>query len=311
LIELLTVIAIIGILAGLTMTVYTKVKEKAKITRIESTMSQINTAMTQYFGQYNSYPPAYGYLSPNFRGETPVSGQDALYYFLKPYTEYIKIRGNEDMYDGFSDSYNTDGDASLNLLEFLPLGQVDLATNTVAFPSERYIGSNLASEVSVQLESSPRPLVYVPVNSRQFQIARKYWIQHADYLAENWDYSDANLQTLRFPPANYDAFVLISMGPDESAGGVVTGSLFELSNNAPINPASPDSYHLAALRTYFLATRDLNDNDALDFEFKARDQKDEGGVLYQIASEPPAQQNHNYFLPNGTALAGPLIYASK
>ncbi|MBI3119761.1 MAG: type II secretion system protein, partial [Candidatus Hydrogenedentes bacterium] len=147
LIELLTVIAIIAILAGLTMTVLPRMREKAKITKIKGTMANLNTALTNYFATNNSYPPAYGYRQPSSRGESPVPGQEDTYYFLKPYPTFIRYSLG-DTEDIFSNGYSTDGNASLGILEFLPLGTKDVATNSVAFPMERFDGTNLAGEVS-------------------------------------------------------------------------------------------------------------------------------------------------------------------
>ena len=76
-----------------------------------------------------------------------------------------------------------------------------------------------------------------------------------------------------FPPPNYDAFVLISVGPGGSTAGVVP---------EPLGTEPPEYvYHILALRTFFLATRDLNDNGQLDFHFEAR-RKGEAALEYPI-----------------------------
>ncbi|HOV34318.1 MAG TPA: type II secretion system protein, partial [Candidatus Hydrogenedens sp.] len=62
LIELLTVIAIIAILAGFTFAVLPRVRERAKLRRMDNTFLQFRTAMTSYFTDYNSYPLGYGFV---------------------------------------------------------------------------------------------------------------------------------------------------------------------------------------------------------------------------------------------------------
>src|SRR5690606_3810939 len=109
---------------------------------------------------------------------------------------------------------------TLNLMEFLPIGDRNAATEAAAFPSFRYphAHQSVAQEVQAQLNTAPRPLVYVPVNARQAAIARKHWIESDDLLGKSWS---GPLLDLRFPPQTYDAYVLISVGPGGTTGGVV------------------------------------------------------------------------------------------
>lgn len=56
LIEMLVVIAIIGVLVGLLLPVLATVKEKGRITQAETEVKNIATAITQYQSQYGLYP---------------------------------------------------------------------------------------------------------------------------------------------------------------------------------------------------------------------------------------------------------------
>lgn len=303
LIELLTVIAIIAILTGLTATVLPRVREKANITRIKGSFAQLNTAFTDYFAKQNSFPPAYGYrvrdgIPPNI-------------YFLRPYTTFVNLYGVPDLGDRFAQSYDTDDNGGLGPLEFLPKGVVD-AAGQVSFPPvppalpERYEGNNLSDQVADQMQTAERPLVYVPVNKRQAAIAKKYWISNQKWIAETWDTDNDLLRNMTFPPQNYDAFVLISVGPGGSAGGVVADPPAVVGTGSP-----PDPYHIAALRTYFLATRDLNGNQLPDFGFEARSQEGEAERSADIVTNSGTVTVPNTNLPNGKPLYGPLIFESK
>ena len=68
-------------------------------------------------------------------------------------------------------------------------------------------------------------------------------------------------------------------------------------------------YHITALRAYFLATRDLNANGKLDFDFSARTKEGEGKLTYTVA---PTNQPCDNKLPCATPdNAGPWIYVSQ
>lgn len=308
LIELLTVIAIIAILAGFIAVAAPRALERAKLRRMQAAMIDIRTAMTVYYTEHNSYPPAYGYVPWDMRDESPESiNDDNTFYFLQPYTALLRIHGNEGLYDEFSESYDTNRDGQLSLLEFLPIGEKNLATQVVTFPTTRYTGSNLPNEVAKQLEATRRPFVYIPVNSRQFKRARQYWIETGDFLATTWDPANPTLRNITFPPSDYDAFVLISVGPGGSTFGLLPD---------PIGTEPPkDLYHITALRAFFLATRDLNDNGQLDFHFVARSQQGEAKFNrdnpYQVSGAPAGRDMAHNELPDPRAPNGygPFIFA--
>lgn len=308
LIELLTVIAIIAILAGLIAVAAPRALEKAKMRRMHAAMLDIRTAMTTYYTEHNSYPPAYGYVPWDMRNNTPDAiNNDNVYYFLRPYTALLRMHGNEAWFDEFSESHDTNRDRQLSLLEFLPIGDKNMATQVVTFPTTLFRGNNLPGEVTQQLEAKRRPFVYIPVNSRQFKRARQFWIETGDFLATTWDPSNPTLRNVTFPPSDYDAFVLISVGP----GGSTFGLLPEPIGTEP----AKDLYHITAMRAFFLATRDLNDNGLRDFDFVARSQQGEAKFTrdnaYPVSGAPAGNNMAHNELPDPRAPNGygPYIFA--
>ena len=320
LIELLTVIAIIGILASIVSVALPRALEKAKINRLSGAMNIINQDMTSYFGEHNSYPPAYGYV--NWAGREADFGdmpQNEMFN-LRPYLSFIGRHNDKSVFDEFSESYDANGNNSIGLLEFQPLGTLDTATNQVTFPSELYTGSNLLDEAGRQMSEAQRPFIYIPVNSGQFRRAREYWIRHGmDNLvngnfspnaANRWDPNDAHGEIIRnitFPPANYDAYVLISVGPSANTFGVVP-DVSDMTLGSGVS--TKDIYHILGMATYFYATRDLNNNSQLDFHFVARTQQGEAAMEYTVTSGSRSVPANNQLPdPANRNNTGPYIYA--
>jgi len=277
LIELLTVIAIIAILAGLTFAVLPRVRERAKLRRMENSLVQIRTAMTAYFADNNSYPPGYGFVKWSAKDMNPGALPEKDLYWLKPYMVFLRFQGDQSLYDEFSEGYDTNRDNQIDLAEFLPVGVKNMGSNVVTLPEERYdrAGNNSKpqGELARLLDEERRPFVYAPVNMRQFNKARRYWLERGRVLADVWDPADPLLQGVTFPPPSLDAYVLISVGPAANTSGVVP---------EPLGTEDPrDVYHILALRTFFLASRDLNDNGALDFHFESRRQG-EAKLVYDV-----------------------------
>jgi len=312
LIELLTVIAIIAILAGFTFAVLPRIRERAKLRRMENAMIQIRTAMTSYYADKNTYPPGYGFVVWEARDFLAGEKPDAAMYFLTPYMACLRLQGDLSLYDEFSEGYDTNRDGIISLAEFLPVGTKSMATNIIKYPEERYDQAGNrnkpAGELNKLEEADRRPFVYAPVNSRQFAKARKYWMERGALHAEAWDPQDPLLKDLSFPPPSYDAFVLVSPGPGGNTSGVVP---------EPLGTEDPrDVYHILALRTFFLATRDLNDNGLKDYDFEARRTQGEGKLVYdvQVQVNPaqvirgvdnklPCEENRDSW--------GPVIFAVK
>lgn len=318
LIELLTVIAIIAILAGLVMTVGPRMIERARLNRLDSAMRQVSTALSAYYIDHNTYPPAYGYVGFEQAGNMNAPsepGQDPGYYNLVPYMYRLRYHGNEEMYDEFSMSYDTMNEGRLRLLEYSPHGRQTLAgTYEFDWSLPRYLGPDtpgLNEEINWQLTASRRPFIYIPVNKQQFARAQRYWHAVGDEYAQSWDPGHAAFpQGLSFPPRSYDAFVLISVGPAGNSFGLLPDPLgveAEQANN------SRDVYHITGLRAYYLATRDLNSNGLLDFDFRARTRQGEAAQEYVVNEGGFAGRtiNNNLPSPDMPAGAGPYIYVSN
>jgi prepilin-type N-terminal cleavage/methylation domain-containing protein len=306
LIELLTVIAVISILAALTLTVGPRMIERAKMTKLDSAFRSVEKALLAYSIDYQTYPPAYGYVGFELEKDLdgPANqGEEVGYYNLMSYMTRMRYHGVEDMHDLFSMSYDTDNNSQINSLEFLPVGlkkpdgtyQLDntLPRYTDLLPAPALVP--FMTELGYQQNPEKRPFIYIPVNKAQFSKVQKYWIDNNDEYATTWDAADPVLSRLTFPPKKYDAFVLISVGPSANTFGLVDHSDI----NWPVLSANNyrDYYHILCLRSYFLATRDWDANGELDFDFIARTRRGEGAQL------PPTTS-----LRGG---AGPVIFVGQ
>lgn len=273
LIELLTVIAIIAILAALTFAVGPRLLTMAKMRSLNATMLELRTALAQYYADNGTYPPRYGYFDPKGlarvqEGETVPPRE---LYFLTPYLTRLGLHNVEDYYDRFSEGYDADRDGQISVMEFSPVGVEDQTRGYQFWQDALYDGVSSNPELARMAEQGigKRPIIYIPVNSRQFDRIKDYWLENGYFYAENWDETNPDFPRLTFPPNSYDAFVLISVGPGGDTFGVVPG---------PDSPGYADivanktarMYHILAMRAFFLATRDLNDNNALDFHYEAR-----------------------------------------
>jgi hypothetical protein len=123
---------------------------------------------------------------------------------------------------------------------------------------------------------NPAPYIYLPVNKRQAaQYATSLWKQwnkqagaaFVKFMYARTDPGNDPLDAMSFPPAQYDAYALVSVGPWGQTGGITD-------NSGP--GGSIDTYHRDVMRAYFLATRDANENGLLDFDFRARSKLGEG-----------------------------------
>ncbi len=296
LVELLVVVAIIGILAGIVSVALPRAIEKAKIARMTGALNQLRTALTQYYTESNSYPPAYGYRSWQARSVPPFFEPANVTFHVSTLQAALGLCSAIDLYDEFSEGYSTSVPprTTLALLEFSPIFRTESGRNVVTQPvlsdpvtTELYNGSNLPQQVQAQLEQTSRPFIYIPVNKNQFARAKRYWQSQQDYLATTWNPTDQNLQGMTFPPPNYDAYVLISVGPGRSSFGLIDEPPF-------INSIPPeDRYHVAGLRSYYLATRDINGNGIPDLTYQGRvTEGDEASAVSDVAVSPLMQ---NFF----------------
>jgi prepilin-type N-terminal cleavage/methylation domain-containing protein len=305
LLELLAVIAIIGILAGLTLPAISRVRLKAKITGVESTMNQMHTILATYVADHGTYPPAYGFRRFSSRGETAATilADQPTFFFLQDYMQFVGASGNRDYYDDFSSfgGYDVNRSEELELFEMSPV--------VTPYDSQLYTGGITPVAFAAQQKiKDKRPFIYFPVNLRQFQ-KLKDWYEKGSVgsTAERRSrlyaevFPDDTVQgfdpEFNFPSARYDAYVLLSPGPGGNTSGVAPEAL---------DPTSANAYHEVALRGYYLSTRDLNENGFPDFDFTSRTQKGEEsqsafqGLGYGIPDL--------HFMPDGGGGQGPMIF---
>ena len=298
LVELLAVIAIIGILAGLTFAGIGRILESAKIASTENTLKQVSTALVNYYTKHNSYPPAYGYLSrfafdEKLRGLDPetIDPTDALnsgYFETEHYMQKIGLFNALDHYDNFAlDNSDTDYDNQTGLLEYYPSTGEDSELNFF----------------DTSLISGQRPLIYVPVNLRQFRKAKKIW--DANPAGGFPDFLNADILELDFPPANYDAFVVINAGPVINTQGLVYSIGGDLDRLNPPN-TYPEAYyyHLAGLATYYMMTRDIDNDGQYDFDYDARNSGGEGDIIFPYSQR--TDRDGNSFAKRGLGILGPI-----
>lgn len=254
-------------------------------------MLRIRTALTSFYANTGTYPPRYGYVLGSvapISNDSEATGEE---FSLVHYLDLLDLPADRFQDPFAGDGGDTNGDGRIGLLEFVP------PRNNP--PNERYDGANLAAEAQRQLEEGPRSIVYLPVNLAQFDMAKKYWIEKGFFYAEHWDPEDPQLKALLFPPLQYDAYVLIGMGPGQSTFGLLPDPL-------GVEPHR-DIYHITALRAYFLATRDLNQNNRPDFDYFARTRDGEDTLEFERNGRPANNRLPDREKPDGP---GPIIRAS-
>jgi prepilin-type N-terminal cleavage/methylation domain-containing protein len=316
LVELLTVIAIIGILASLTAAVLPRVLAKAKVTAQRSNFKQIETALAAYsVDNTGSFPPRYGYIiDARFQNTidtgypdtlvVPDGSQSAHDFVVMPYTVTLKIAQTTDLYDKFAaDGLDSNADGILQLLEYEPVGFRN-GPSSFGFDQCLYTGTGTGTcgpEEQRQLQARDRFPVYIPVNGQQLDRFAQflYSINSADPRPRGSDVANAGwgaMQQLRFPPNRYDRYVLIGASPD----GGVFGMLDDMPQEYRYAISPYYLYHWAALLAYFMATRDADGDGTLDFDYTARTQHNAG--------EPQTNNLPDPLRPRG---GGPLIFQSR
>jgi prepilin-type N-terminal cleavage/methylation domain-containing protein len=309
LIELLTVIAIIAILAAITFIAGPRLIERAKLRSLDATMLELRTQLAQYYADNGTFPPTYGYVDSEkyreWQDRDPANvPEDYNLYTLKPYLAFLGLHQTEAFYDNFSEGYDADRDGQISALEYSPIGNYLTAQDRYEFDNVT-LYDGLTPDVEVgrmqREDRARRPIIYVPVNLRQFKRVREYYVETGDFL-----------QSLFFPPNTYEAFVLISVGPAASTFGLTTrvdSPAYQniMTADSVINPNVRLMYHLLGLRTFFLATRDLNNNNALDFHFDARRTGEASVGEYEV-SGTDFTANNNLPDPIAPIGYGPYIF---
>jgi len=263
----------------------------------KSGVDRVCAALEQYRAKHGTYPAAYGFVRKDMAhlDHNRVSERD--YYHMLSYTAALALYDDGAFDDPHATSGDANGDGEISLLEFVPGADDD----------RRYLGKGFDEAVRKLKAAKTRPLIYAPVNLAQFEKAKEFWLSRDEFVAETWNNSHPVLRDESFPPDVYDACVLISVGPGGSTGGVAAPELVRgRQRNGRWDMRQV--YHIAALRAYFLATRDLNENGLPDFEYNARTKKGEGALIYtvngkQVSNKLPDPKN-----PDGD---GPMVWVLK
>jgi type II secretion system protein G len=299
LIELLTVIFIIGLLAAILIPAISKVREKARIGAAEADLRSVATALSAYQIDNGSLPPRAGcpmayFVNAQLDGQFPSVDYE-LHELWKPYLERCELIG-ADVQGKFYDRWSRSEDLNKNQKIEVPygsLGEAMAEDRPVRFIVDAIAGFHLFRPPNGIIDRGQVPYQYFPVNSNNFgkfrQILSVMVQLNEDDVYANRPYTmaeltnprgelDIDIDGLALPAQRYDRFVLFSLGPRESDQGIV-----------PRNADNPDDLRL---RAFFRATRDLNNNQTFDFDFRARSKRLE-----------------TYPLPDGSVLEGVMIFS--
>ncbi|GMU92576.1 MAG: hypothetical protein AMXMBFR4_16340 [Candidatus Hydrogenedentota bacterium] len=294
LIELLTVIAIISILAGLTAVALPRALERARIADVQTDFNAIRTALAEYYTEQDTYPPAYGYRL------FPMSPTEPVLYNHTPYTTDIGIHRAFNLYDRFSVNYDTDNNGVMTRLEYLPIDLLSLPAPTVA----PYGGGSAPTGA---FEAEQRPYIYVPYYSKHLERLKREVLRDTNnpaygttryWRGDVWNPDFLGDSPAQQPPSpRYDGYVLISVGPLNDTRGLLTPPGGE--QQFLTNSGAPAAlwYHVLALRTAYLATRDINGNGLLDFDYLARTRQREGQADPALAEMPDLRTVNTFPAP--------------
>ncbi len=274
LIELLTVIAIISILAAITMTVGPRVLEKAKIGAVEADLKQMATALAAYFVDYDTFPP----------------------------DEYDVLKGRD-----LDNLLATDEQTPSQVLY---LKRIDLGSKLDAAFYDKASSKPRKPFVYIPVYSKNVDIVHRFLRSqgdiRPFTRVEAMYSAIEDNLSSSLRLPSEELSEDK-PPPRFDLWVLLSTGtrdPQQLYGGLNPMMWIERDSDIDLtdNDGVPDYDEVGWIRMYrlaiyVLATMDKDDNGYLDYDYRTRSKR-QGPRLPNGQFEP---------LPNGGGREGPLI----
>jgi len=261
LIELLTVIFIIGLLAAILIPAVSRARMTAKVGAAEADLRSLATALSDYQIDHATLPPMAG---------CPVRDIDPGHpTFVFPYIARLGLIDQE-MRPSFYDRWSSSEDLNANL------ALDGIAEDRPQFRVINTITKEGVWELNEVLDRRPVPYQYFPVNSNNLRKFRQWLAANNpdDPRADgNYDISvltapiesggagipaltDGSGNVVGFNTPFYDRFVVFSLGPDQTDHDII-----------PRNATSMDELRL---RAYYRATLDLNNNDALDFNYRDR-----------------------------------------
>lgn len=190
LIELLTVIAIIGVLAAILIPTIGRVRESAKSSRCTNNLRQVGIAIQGYVSDNKgSLPPGGAWLKPRFDAD-PRNFQTA----LVPYLDHVKTGywGSSVTQSTYSPMFDCPGYKGENLLDArysFPAGQVDYDGTTAIRP----FGFMYQNPANGQFQTAPKPmkLASVPAKNealtdRDFSTTERNHPGHRNSLYYDW-----------------------------------------------------------------------------------------------------------------------------
>ena len=302
LIELLTVIFIIGLLAAILIPAVSKAREKAKIGAAEADLRSVSTALSDYLIDSGTLPPRAGcpmayFVNAQINNEFP-SPEYEMHELWKSYLARLELIG-KDVRGSFYDRFSTSEDLNRNRVPYSNLGEALAEDRPERVTWNAITGLELFAPPNGEIDRGPVPYQYFPVNSRNFDKFRQLLSSMGDGEAKMEPYTGDQLRNagLIIPAQRYDRFVLFSLGPQASDQGIVP-------RYEDVSISDPEELRILyaddlRLRAYYRATRDLNNNQRFDFNYRDRVRKTE------IPPLPNPQQI--YPLPDGSFGYGVII----
>ncbi len=156
LIELLIVIAIIAVLAGIALPVFSSIQLTAKRTQSLSNMRQLGTALLAYSGDNNGTLPTEGDSAPTWTGAAAsTAAEQAAWYNVLPRT-YANSKGLGDYAKDTSDFYAKGSLFYVNAAKY-PTTKLNAPLFAVAFCSKIYDGTFIPDNTYVRLPNFQSP----------------------------------------------------------------------------------------------------------------------------------------------------------